>query len=113
MASPLTPLAAALLEAYARGIRERLGSRVVEVRAFGSYARGDATEDSDLDILVLIDGMTAQDRWEAIHLASGLTVEHGFALDVSAHPLDAETFRKWLSQERRFALDARREGIPA
>lgn len=86
---------------------------MLDVRVFGSYARGDATEESDLDIFVLIEGMTAEDRWNAIDLAAGLTVEHEFALDLSAHPFDRAIYEKWLRQERRFALDVKREGIPA
>lgn len=35
------------------------GERIRAVRVFGSMARGDAHEDSDLDVLILVD------RWEA------------------------------------------------
>ena len=30
----------------------------MELRLFGSYARGEAHEDSDVDVLVVIDGLT-------------------------------------------------------
>jgi predicted nucleotidyltransferase len=37
---------------------------VEEILVFGSRARGDAAEDSDLDLLVIYDGTVAPDRWE-------------------------------------------------
>ena len=40
------------LHAFLAGVRERFGPRVAEIRLFGSYARGDATRDSDVDCLI-------------------------------------------------------------
>jgi predicted nucleotidyltransferase len=39
----------------ARDLRELYGDRLVEVLVFGSRARGDHEEDSDLDLLVVLD----------------------------------------------------------
>jgi predicted nucleotidyltransferase len=36
---------------------------------FGSYARGDATDDSDVDVLVVIDELTDQERSEVYDFA--------------------------------------------
>ena len=33
------------LSTFARGVRDRFGARVSEIVLFGSYARGEATED--------------------------------------------------------------------
>lgn len=57
------------LDRYARSLRDRFGSRVAEIVLFGSHARGDATEDSDVDVLVTIDAMTDEERVEVIDLA--------------------------------------------
>ncbi|MEN8375100.1 MAG: toxin-antitoxin system HicB family antitoxin [Gemmatimonadota bacterium] len=53
---------------------EVLDSTPLGVVAFGSWARGDATEDSDLDVLVVVGEQTAIDRslyrrWDAEPLA--------------------------------------------
>ena len=49
------------LDAFLAGVRERFGPRVAEIRLFGSYARGDATADSDVDCLVLLDQVDQDD----------------------------------------------------
>jgi predicted nucleotidyltransferase len=46
------------LEAYAAGLRGVFGTRLAEVRLFGSHARGEASEDSDIDVLVLVAELT-------------------------------------------------------
>ena len=50
---PAVPPAVALR--YAGEVRKRLGSHVKEVLLFGSHARGDATEESDYDFIVILD----------------------------------------------------------
>lgn len=37
-------------------LRARLGTRLTQVWLFGSRARGDAREDSDYDVLVIVEG---------------------------------------------------------
>src|SRR5690242_7480871 len=46
------------LAMYASRLRAIFGERLVELRLFGSFARGEANEDSDVDVLVVIDGLT-------------------------------------------------------
>jgi predicted nucleotidyltransferase len=50
-------------------LRRRFEGRLVELVLFGSYARGDAHEDSDVDVLVAIDGLTERERREVLDLA--------------------------------------------
>ena len=44
-----------LLPEIERKIRDCFGDKVVRIIVFGSYARGDYDEESDLDILVVVD----------------------------------------------------------
>ncbi len=44
-----------LLPSIERRIKELFGSKVVKIILFGSYAREDYNEESDVDILVIVD----------------------------------------------------------
>jgi predicted nucleotidyltransferase len=40
---------------FARDMRNVFGDKLVRVIVYGSYARGDYTKDSDVDVMVLVD----------------------------------------------------------
>ena len=42
-----------IIVSFARKVRKILGKNLKQVILYGSYARGDYTEDSDIDIMVL------------------------------------------------------------
>ena len=78
----LTPLERETLAHFAVRLRQFFGSRVRNVQLFGSKARGTATPDSDVDVLVIMDQLTWSDE-KAIHaLAAHLLLETG--VDISA-----------------------------
>ena len=56
----------ALLRQMAAEIREEIPE--AEVRLFGSWARGDARPDSDLDLLITVsdDWLASHDRWTVL-----------------------------------------------
>ena len=73
MASAALPAAVAkALANFSCAVRARFGGRVSEIVLFGSHARGDANEDSDVDVLVAIDGLSEAERIEVIDLAYGV-----------------------------------------
>jgi len=47
---------------FANEVRHRLGHHVKSINLFGSRARGDAREDSDYDMLVVVDQKTLEIR---------------------------------------------------
>ena len=103
-----------LLSSYRQLLERRFGDRLLDVRLYGSWARGDADDDSDVDVAVVVAGLTDAERSDAIDLA--------FAAWRSAGPdgplIDplvwSDTHRAdRLAAERRLALDVEREGIPA
>ena len=99
------------LHAFVAGVRERFGSRVAEIRLFGSYARGDATADSDVDCLVLLDRADQQDDRAVISLAADLTWQIAGVV-VSPMTMSVGEFEAWKALERRTPLEIEREGIP-
>jgi predicted nucleotidyltransferase len=69
MGRELPPSVAASLARFRESLVEKFGARLRELVLFGSYARGEANEDSDVDVLVVIDGLTDRERYEVYDLA--------------------------------------------
>ena len=67
-----------LPDAFLPDLRARLaalyGDRLVRVVLFGSYARGEATEDSDVDVLVVLreKGSSYDEAWALSDISLGL-----------------------------------------
>lgn len=51
----------AWMDTFLRALSETFGKRVWFVGLQGSYSRGEATEDSDIDVVVILDELTAVD----------------------------------------------------
>lgn len=50
------------IEQFRDAIRGQFGPRLRDLRLFGSKVRGDDHEESDIDVLVLLDGCDSHDR---------------------------------------------------
>ena len=106
----LPALVEATLNAFVAGVRQRFGARVVALRLFGSYARGDATEDSDVDCLVLLDPMDRDADRAITDLAADLTWQIAGVV-ISPMTMSVGEFETWKALERRTPLEIEREGI--
>jgi predicted nucleotidyltransferase len=53
------------LQRFGDALRSQFGARLVDFVLFGSYARGDAHEDSDVDVLVAIDDLS-EGEWRRV-----------------------------------------------
>lgn len=82
-----------------------------EVVLFGSHARGTAGEESDVDVLVAVDGLTDPERAEAIDLA--YWVDHRAPEWVGLSPLvySTEQVARLRQGGRRLLRDIDREGL--
>jgi len=67
----LSPLIRQALVAYRAALVARSGERVRRVCLFGSWARGQATERSDVDVAVVIDGLTSREWKDALAERAG------------------------------------------
>jgi predicted nucleotidyltransferase len=63
------PGVARALSRFRAALDGRFGKRLRELVLYGSYARGEATEDSDVDVLVVVRGLTDEERREVFDLA--------------------------------------------
>lgn len=108
--SLLPPVVRQNLNAFLAGLRRRFGTRLVSVRLFGSYARGQAHEDSDVDCLVLLDRVDPADDRAITDLAADLTWQIGGVV-ISPLIMSEADFEAWKGRERRTPLDIENEGI--
>lgn len=91
-----------------RELRTRYGDRLKAVVLYGSYARNQATEESDIDLLVVLENVDNPfiESSKFAHVAWRLSLENDVV--ISAVAVDSEKFEK--SELPVFAL-AREEGI--
>lgn len=108
--SSLAPALCTSLERFRRELSARFGTRLRAVRLFGSYARGDARPDSDVDVLVLVDELTRAERRDVIHLAADLDLEEFVGLAPLA--MSTAHFERLRALEAGLAEDVEREGVP-
>ena len=98
-----------LLEKLGRGLKDLYGARYRGLVLYGSYARGEADEGSDVDVLLLLEGPVATGR-EIMHVSSvvwPVSLEVGYTLSVL--PVDVE---EYLEPREPFFVNALREGVP-
>ncbi len=96
-----------------RNFKERLldsGVTVEAVVAFGSRVRGDATEESDLDVFVQVRELTPWDR----RCVSACAWEAGFPTRIVVAPVVMLRAQVEISPERHSSLMecVRRDGVP-
>jgi predicted nucleotidyltransferase len=94
-----------------KAARRSLGDKLNKVILYGSYARGDYDDQSDIDIMILAD-IPHESCWNEYLRISDLTWEldlvHGVL--VSIHVTDSETFNKYINVLP-FYVNVMREGI--
>jgi len=91
-------------------LRELYGVRLQGVILYGSYARGTQTQQSDIDVAVVLDGNVKPgleiDRM--IDVATDLNLEYDTL--ISVYPVSASDYR---SRQSPLLINLRREGIAA
>lgn len=91
-------------------VGRRFGSRLLDVRVFGSCARGEAGGDSDLDLFALFAGrLTFRERRAVLDIAGDLWAETG--LLVAPTVMEDAQYRRWRAEERPLAMAIDRDGI--
>lgn len=81
-----------------------------QLALFGSCARGDASEESDVDVVVVIDGLTGPEGREVAYLAGDAMTKY----DVLVSPFALSTARmnELRDRERLIAIEIARDGVP-
>lgn len=97
-----------VVQEFAAELRQQLGPHVQQMLLFGSRARGDAGDDSDYDMLVVVDQRTPELRAMILEIESRLMDRYGALV---ATVLRSE--EEW-QQTQGFPLarNIAREGVP-
>lgn len=98
------------LTILAERLAEAFGERLRLLRLFGSAARGEYGPDSDLDVVVVLEGLRYEDARIATRIASEIALERGVL--ISALPMSPEHLDLLRRTEQRLARDIDEEGVP-
>lgn len=108
----LPPPVAAALKRFKEALGARFGDRLREIVLFGSHARGQAHEDSDVDVLVVITGLTEDERRDVMELAYDADAADRDAwVGLSPLPYSEIQAADMRSRERLLFRDIDREGL--
>lgn len=92
------------------GLAELYGERLKGVYLFGSYARGEAGEESDIDVLIVLDQV--QNYSAEIARTSELIARLSLACGRSISRVFVDEER-WRGDQTMFFLNVREEAVPA
>lgn len=107
----MAPEMKCLLQQYTTEVVKIYGHKLKEVILYGSYARGDNREDSDIDIMILVDLDDIEIKEKGNEL-SEVTFDYNYDHDLLIMPIvkNQEHFNKWINAYP-FYNNVRREGI--
>jgi predicted nucleotidyltransferase len=111
--APIEPL----LRRFASQVRAEYGTRVREIVLFGSWAKGKQNEESDLDVLVVVDGLTSTERRAVFDCAYDLDAEFNAELNAELMLLSplcysTEQVADIRARERRLLREIDGSGVP-
>ena len=92
-------------------IHDLLGNKVKKIVVYGSYARGDAHKDSDMDIMVMVNADSEQLRQYrscVLDIQVDLSLEYEIVISIMLQSMDE--YNKWLPVLP-FFQNVEREGV--
>ena len=100
-----------LLYQYSRDIAEVYGKHLKSVILYGSYARGDFREDSDVDVMILVD-LPQEELWEYRKQLMGEVFDINLEYDTMIVPttVNEAHFREWVAVYP-FYQNVQKEGV--
>ncbi|NLO05272.1 MAG: nucleotidyltransferase domain-containing protein [candidate division WS1 bacterium] len=111
MANALVEARMRVAREFAEWLREELGDIVLDIRVFGSTARGDVHEESDVDVFFLVSRpLTMDEKLEVAGKMFDLLME----TDIFVQWVE-QTQERWetpLVRESGFGRAVRQEGVP-
>ncbi|MFQ9515799.1 MAG: nucleotidyltransferase domain-containing protein [Eubacterium sp.] len=101
-----------IMNNYVEEIKKIYGKHLQRIILYGSYARGEATEASDIDIMILVnlDDMAIKDYSDEL---SSITFDINLDNDLMIMPIvkNEDHFKKWINAYP-FYRNVEKEGVP-
>lgn len=100
-----------IVEAYSRELKDLLGISLIKIILFGSFARGDYHQDSDIDIMVLVDAPPERIS-DCADKVYDITYDFEQAYDVEINPCiqNIDVYNYWKGVYP-FFINIEREGV--
>ncbi len=89
-------------------LERRYGERLVKFVLFGSHARGEATEDSDIDVLAVVENLTdgPRERFAVSAIAADVSCDYDTLIN-----LVLKSAQDYGSRNTPLLMNVRREGV--
>jgi predicted nucleotidyltransferase len=99
-----------ILDEFRKKIENIYGNKLMDIILFGSWARGEATEKSDIDLLIIIKGkiIPGKEIDRMIDIITEINLQ--YSILISVVPVSEEDYNTINSP---FLINVRREGISA
>lgn len=110
--SPINLLAEGMARDFRVRLEESLRSRLQDLRVFGSMARGRFDEDSDLDILVLVDRRDVELERLVDRVAWEVSSSAGFPFRVAPLVMTGNEYERSKAVGRRLVREIEADGVP-
>ena len=99
----------AIIAELKKKLEDLYGSRLKQLIVYGSYARGQQTDDSDIDIAVVLDGDISQSS-EISRMVGAITdLNLEYSVLISVYPVSTADYS---SVNSPLMINLRREGVP-
>ena len=111
MSRALSPAVKTGLDAFRARLRSAFGARLQDVVLFGSHARGEANEESDVDVLVVIDDLVEDEKVRVFDLAYDVDREQPEWLGINPFVRSTRDVEELRACERLIIREIDRDGI--
>lgn len=99
-----------ILRELKKGLTELYGPRLKAVYLYGSYARGDYDQSSDLDVMIVLDAYASY--WDELVYSAELASDLSLEYDVTISRM-IMTEEQWKKGDLPVLRNIRAEGVPA
>ncbi len=100
-----------VLKRYVNDVQQIYGDKLKTVILYGSYARGDYRQDSDIDIMILVDLPDDEIKGKR-HTLSDMTYDYNYENNIEIMPIvkNQSHFNRWL-RAYPFYNNVKKEGV--